>query len=401
MNSNRQAGSSGTEEGVPGENRRTARHRGSIFRDTLISAASAFAAEAALVVVFTTSLPDSLLAAAGIRGTARRLFEEHFPAVIALCLFAGILVFSVVYALCRRSRIRYLSQFSTALQDIAEGNFYRSVPVLGDDELADIALQLNHMTEEIRILIDQGKEAEQTKNDLITNVAHDLRTPLTSVIGYLDLIMRNPGLDDETRLAYVRVAYEKARHLQVLIEDLFGFTRLGYGTRTASLAPLDLVRLLGQLLDEFYAVFEQNRIVCEYHPDRESVIINGDGTLLARLFDNLLGNAVKYGREGKRIVVAVQTEPEQVKVSVISYGKVIEQKDLEHIFDKFYRAEPSRSSRTGGTGLGLAIAKNISELHGGSIRADSSLNGTVFEVTLPLHAGAEEEVTDREGKETV
>ena len=375
-----------TPAAVPEEKtvRKTARHRGSVFRDTIISAAAAFAAEAALVVVLTGNILESMLSAAGFEGSADSLLADHFPLAAGGCLAAGILVYSVVFSLQRRSRIRYLSQFATALSDISEGNFYRSVPVVGDDELADIALQLNHMTEEIRILIDREKEAEQTKTDLITNVAHDLRTPLTSVIGYLDLIRRQPGLDEQTKQAYLQVAYDKARHLQVLIEDLFGFTKLNYGSQTANMKPLDLIRLLGQLLDEFYAVFEQNQIVCEYHPDRPAAMINGDGVLLARLFDNLLGNAVKYGKEGKRIVVNTRTLSDSITVSVINYGKVIGEKDLEHIFDKFYRAEHSRSSSAGGTGLGLAIAKNISELHGGSIRADSSLDGTVFEVTLPL-----------------
>ncbi|MBR3644120.1 MAG: HAMP domain-containing histidine kinase [Parasporobacterium sp.] len=365
--------------------RKTARHRGSILRDTVISAASAILAEAALIILLNTPVLDSILRLAGYSGSFVNLISSHFPEVLTICLFIEVLVYSVVFSLLRRREIRYLQQISTALQDVSEGNFYRSLPVLGDDELSDIALQLNHMTGEIRILMDREKEAEQTKNDLITNVAHDLRTPLTSIIGYLDLLLRNETLTEGERLDYVRVAYTKAKHLQVLIEELFGFTKLNY-TQTQAFAPLDIVRLLAQLLDEFFAVFEQNDIQCEYHPDREQAIVMGDGVLLARLFDNLLGNAVKYGREGKLIKVSTKTDDDLISISVVNFGKVIESKDLEHIFDKFYRADQSRSPATGGTGLGLAIAKSIAEAHGGTIKADSSLSGTVFEVVLPLYA---------------
>lgn len=191
-------------------------------------------------------------------------------------------------------------------------------------------------------------------------------------------------MDPEKRMEFLKIAYDKSKHLQTLIEELFGFTKLNYGKQTANMQPIDMIRLLGQLLDEFYPVFEQNGMTCEYEPLVPSQMVMGDGVLLARLFDNLVSNAVKYGREGKKLIVEAAVRGQYLVISVINYGKVIPKRDLEHVFDKFYRAEQSRSSQTGGTGLGLAIAKNIAELHNGSIRADSSINGTVFEVSLPI-----------------
>ena len=359
------------------------RHRGSIFSHTLISFAASCLTE--VILVLNTSAIEQLLPLAGYNEkTISGLTGGGLLVLLGVYLLIGIAVYALVFGLLRHRDIRYLQKISGTLQEIAEGDFERNVPVIGDDELSDIALQINHLTEEIRELMRREKDAEQTKNDLITNVAHDLRTPLTSIIGYLDLIRRQPNMDPEKRMEFLKIAYDKSKHLQTLIEELFGFTKLNYGKQTANMQPIDMIRLLGQLLDEFYPVFEQNGMTCEYEPLVPSQMVMGDGVLLARLFDNLVSNAVKYGREGKKLIVEAAVRGQYLVISVINYGKVIPKRDLEHVFDKFYRAEQSRSSQTGGTGLGLAIAKNIAELHNGSIRADSSINGTVFEVSLPI-----------------
>ena len=239
------------------------------------------------------------------------------------------------------------------------------------------------MAEQVRTLMEREREAERTKNDLITNVAHDLRTPLTSIIGYLELLSSNRPLDETMRKKYLSIAYQKSCHLQVLIEDLFGFTSLGYGKITAKMAELDIVNLLEQLLDEFYPIFEQNHLQYNYNTNVASKIIIGDGTLLARLFDNLLNNAVKYGNDGKMINVILTAQEQVVTIQVINFGSIIPANELNTIFEKFYRMEQSRSTQTGGTGLGLAIAKNIVDVHSGTITAESSLNGTIFKVVLP------------------
>ncbi len=362
--------------------KKTARHRGSIFSNTIISGLAAILFE--VVLVLNTPWIDRLLTEIGYKGTLTEIAENNTMLMISIYLLTGIVIYACVFGVLQYRDIRYLRRISTALRDVSEGNFNRHVPVIGDDELSDIALQLNHLTEELRILVEKEKEAEQTKNDLITNVAHDLRTPLTSIIGYLDLIMKMPQMEEEKRQAYLKIVYDKSRQLQKMIEDLFGFTKLNYGKQTASMQPVDIVRLMGQLIDEFYPVFEQNNMNYEFKTQISSQMIMGDGVLLARLFDNLLNNAVKYGKDGKQIVVDIRMRGKFVAISIVNYGKVISAKDLERIFDKFYRAEHSRSSQTGGTGLGLAIAKNITLLHNGMIRAQSSLEGTVFEVELPI-----------------
>jgi len=269
------------------------------------------------------------------------------------------------------------------MEEIADGNLNIQLEIQGDDEFSQMASLLNQMAVDIGDLMERERESERSKNELITNVAHDLRTPLTSVIGYLELLKNETTvLPQEKRDHYVQITYQKAKHLEHLIEDLFGFTKLNYGKISMNVARVDILQLLTQLLDEFYPIFAEYDMHYEIYSNVRAIPMNGDGNLLARLFENLISNAVKYGKEGKIVHVYARLEEQIVTISVVNYGYVIPEQDLAHIFDKFYRVDQSRTSSTGGTGLGLAIAKNIVELHGGAIEARSDLDGTVFEVKL-------------------
>ncbi len=220
---------------------------------------------------------------------------------------------------------------------------------------------------------------------MITNIAHDLRTPLTSIIGYLELLSNGASIDPDMQKKYIDVTYTKAKRLQKLIEDLFGFTKLNYGKISMRVSKVDIVKLLSQLLEEFYPTFMERGLAYELQSNVPSKVIKADGNLLARLFDNLINNAIKYGTEGKRILVKVHGTDTIVTVSVTNYGYVIPKEELPLLFDKFYRVEQSRSVNTGGTGLGLAIAKNIVDMHGGTIHVTSDLKGTVFTVKLKVN----------------
>lgn len=364
------------------------KYRSSLLLHTVISAAAALAADTLLLL--NGRLVDVILSQFGFQGSVTSLSGDYNAALIFVYVLIGIGIFSLVFALLQYRTLRYTRKISATLQEISQGHFNSHIPVRGDNELSDIAMQVNHMAEEIAQLMEREKRTEEMKNDLITNIAHDLRTPLTSILGYLDILAGKKDLPEETRQSYIRIAHDKAKHLQQMIEDLFGFTKLGYSSQTTHMQPIDIVCLLAQLLDEFYPVFEQNEMEYEYHPDVNSFVIQGDSTLLVRLFDNLINNAVKYGREGKRLLVTARTDDRKIVIDVINYGKVIPQKDLDRIFEKFYRSEASRNSQTGGTGLGLAIAANVARIHGGTIEAKSSLEGTVFSVMLPKEQRQEE-----------
>lgn len=306
-------------------------------------------------------------------------------ATTILYVLAGIGIFSVTFLLLQRKSIRYIGKIASAIQNISEGDLTTQVEVVGDDEFAVMASNLNRMGADIRELMDKERESERTKNELITNVAHDLRTPLTSIIGYLELLSKGVPLGTETQQKYIDIAYTKAKRLEKLIEDLFGFTKMNYGKISMSVGKVDIVKLLGQLLEEFYPSFAEKDLTYELTSNVPALVITADGNLLARLFDNLINNAIKYGAEGKKVMVRVHGEEEIVTVSVINYGYVIPAEELPLIFNKFYRVEQSRSTTTGGTGLGLAIAKNIVDMHGGTISVASDLNGTVFTVKLKVN----------------
>lgn len=316
--------------------------------------------------------------------TVRLLTSGNLPLLCIIFTFGGILCFAICFSLMHRSHILYMEEIARTMTEISKGNFHQTIEVKGDDELSDIAQQLNTMSAHIHTLIEQEHAAEQSKNELITNVAHDLRTPLTTILGYVQLLSNSKTLTEDNRDHYLSIVLQKTLHLQHLIEELFGFTKLNHDALPVEPSRLDIAKLLAQLLDEFYPLFTQNHLSYEYQPAQSAVMLSGDGALLARLFENLIHNAIKYGKEGKLVRVLLHADDTHVTIQIINYGRVIPAPALEKLFEKFYRVDTSRSSETGGTGLGLAIAQNIAELHGGSITVKSDLNGTVFQVTLPL-----------------
>lgn len=318
------------------------------------------------------------------------ILEQHL-AVVILYVLVGIVIFSVTFMILEEPGIRYLGRISDAVQSISQGNLNTEVDVTGDDEFSAMAANLKKMSSDIRKLMDKEREAERTKNELITNVAHDLRTPLTSIIGYLELLAGNTQIPQEMQHKYIEIAYSKSRRLEKLIEDLFGFTKLNYGKIAMHIGQIDIVKLLEQLLEEAYPNFEEKNLSYDLQSNVPAKIISADGNLLARLFDNLIGNAIKYGADGKRVLVKIHGEEDTVTVSVTNFGRVIPADELPLLFNKFYRVEQSRSATTGGTGLGLAIAKEIVDMHGGTIRVASDLNGTVFTVKLQVHFDIEKE----------
>ena len=320
------------------------------------------------------------------------MIDDSELVIVIGYVLLGVMVFSVTFLLLQERSISYISRISDAVQNISEGDLNTTIDVVGDDEFSSMAANLNKMVEDIRRLIDKEREAERTKNELITNVAHDLRTPLTSIIGYLELLSnKSSPLPSDMQGKYLDIAYSKSKRLEKLIEDLFGFTKLNYGKISMHVSKVDIIKLLGQLLEESYPNFSNKNLSYELQSNVPAKVIMADGNLLARLFDNLINNAIKYGAEGKRVLVKVYAMAETVQVSVTNYGYVIPEEELPLIFEKFYRVEHSRSVNTGGTGLGLAIVKNIVDMHGGDITVKCDLNGTVFTVTLRVNFDIERE----------
>lgn len=308
----------------------------------------------------------------------------YYSLGLPFTLTVTVLVFFVLYLLLiSRSSIRYLLQITRGLEQIADGNFDFRIPVLTQDELGVLAANINAMNAKLKSSIEEERRAERTKAELVTNVSHDIRTPLTSIVGYLGLIEQDRCRDEVELRQYVQIAYEKSLRLNVLVNDLFEYTRTSGGLGLQVL-PLNLVELLGQLAAQYRHSFAQAEMECRLMFHEKMLTVRADGNKLARVFENLLINALQYGREGKRVDLTVRRDGSEAAVEVANYGSPLPPSSLPHLFERFYRVEQSRAQHTGGSGLGLAIAKNIVELHGGTISVASDSARTTFEVRLPL-----------------
>ena len=338
-----------------------------------------------LFLVTNVSLVASYMRSTDQDNVFLEMLTSFDVVVILIYVIFGIGIFTVTFLLLQEKSMRYIGRISDAMLRISEGDLNITVDIEGDDEFSVMAASLNKMVEDLKELMDKEREAERTKNELITNIAHDLRTPLTSIIGYLELLSKEGFVDPEVQKKYIGIAYVKTKRLEKLIEDLFGFTKLNYGKISMNVSKVDVIKLLSQLLEEFYPSFMDKNLSYELQSNVPVLIVSADANLLARLFDNLINNAIKYGADGKRILVKVHGTDELVTIQVVNYGYVIPEDELPLIFNKFYRVEQSRSTNTGGTGLGLAISKSIVDMHGGTIDVTSDLSGTVFTVKLKVN----------------
>ncbi|MDF2588718.1 MAG: two-component sensor histidine kinase [Anaerocolumna sp.] len=302
--------------------------------------------------------------------------------IIITAIIIGLVLFTTYFLLLTKKFASYLEDIAEGITKIAAGNFDTRIYIKNEDEFAFIASKLNTMADDIKQLIENDRKSEYTKNELITSVAHDLRTPLTSIIGYLELVSDQNKLNSDTRQRYIEIAYNKSKRLEKLIEDLFAYTKFSFGEVTMDFSEIDMVKFINQLVDEFYPSFQESGLEYDFSTNLHSVHVVADGNLLARAFANLISNAIKYGKDGKSVNIKLGKENGKVIVSVTNYGRLIPEKDLLNIFERFFRVEGSRSSETGGTGLGLAIAKSIIVMHGGTIGVKSDFDGTVFEVVL-------------------
>lgn len=277
---------------------------------------------------------------------------------------------------------QYTTRIAEGANEVASGRLdYRFDSDQSYGELTRITESINRMAEQLDRSMQDERLAEKTKNDLITGVSHDLRTPLTSILGFLEVIEQDRYRDEVELRHYINIAYVKSRALKRLIDDLFEYTRIGSGMPLA-IEELDLTGLLQQLVEEFVPQLDQASMSYRLDAPDSPLLIEADGGLLVRAFENLLTNAIRYGSGGKYLDMEIEQEGDAAIVRIMNYGEPIPPSDLPFIFDRFYRGDRSRSS--GGTGLGLAIVKSIAEVHEGKVSVRSGRIRTVFEITLPI-----------------
>ena len=321
----------------------------------------------------------------------RHLSRDTLVSFMLVTVIATICFFIIYFLLFIKRIVKDMTYISDRIIDIADGKSDEKIIIERQDEIGEIAGRINEMTEQINQLITSERDALQSNKDLIACVAHDLRTPITSVKGYLDLALDTKHYDLEQRQKYVRIAQTKANRLEYLIHDLFNYTKLTSGEITLHRSKIDLVQLVEQMVEEFYPLFQEEELECTTKYNISYLEMNMDGELIARAVQNLLSNAIKYGKDGKHVYVELECLEQEVQIRVTNYGLVIPEESIKHLFDKFYRVERSRNVKTGGTGLGLNVAQEIVHLHGGRIQVTSGASGTCFTIALPLHKEEEEE----------
>ncbi|SQC02918.1 sensor protein [Clostridium tetanomorphum] len=249
--------------------------------------------------------------------------------------------------------------------------------------LKDAEIYLNQLKISVQNNERVAQEAEQRKNDLIEYLAHDLKTPLTSVIGYLSLLDEALDMPVEQKAKYVHITLDKAKRLEKLINEFFEITRYDLQNTSLEKETIDLYYMLVQMTDEFYPVLSAHGNTIKLDAN-EDLTVYGDSVKLARVFNNILKNAISYSYPDTEIIVGAKAIDASVQITFCNHGKTIPASKLDAIFDKFFRLDETRATNTGGAGLGLAIAKEIITLHGGSIIAESENEITTFFMTLPI-----------------
>lgn len=292
----------------------------------------------------------------------------------------------VYWRLIRRYRQMQLRHVIEELHYIADGHFDHRIPFVVKTDLQKVIDSINALVDSTVASMEEERQIEQSKDDLITNVSHDIRTPLTSIIGYLGLLKSSELNEDQAK--YIKIAYDKALQMKALAEDLFEYTTLRSSTNNKLvLAPLHVNSMLEQVAAGFELEAEKKNITFNVVTRPRDLVIDADAKMIVRMLNNLISNALKYGHGATEInLIANKVNNEFVELRVENNGEQIPKKSLQKIFDRFYRVESSRNLKTGGTGLGLAITKSIVDLHGGTIKCQSTAELTSFIIQLPLNS---------------
>ena len=296
-----------------------------------------------------------------------------------------LLLFSFFFYFVLSRITQYLKEINQGIENILS-DF--NEPVRFKPALRPLEDSLNEIKMTIRRQEQEAIESEKKKNDLVVFLAHDLKTPLTSIVAYLSILETKPDMPEEERKKYTHISLEKAIRLGELINEFFEITKFNLQDIVLEPGNLDLSMMLEQIADELYAVLKEKNLRCAVQID-DTLMIYGDADKLARVFDNLLRNAIAYCNKGTAIRIQAKERHQEIEIVVANEGEKIPEEELSAIFEKFYRVDGSRSSKTGGAGLGLAIAKEIVELHHGTIRAESDEWETRFIVTLPAMSEGE------------
>lgn len=317
-----------------------------------------------------------------VRNLNTDIFLSGKNILIPLLLILDVIF--LYWRLIRRYRQMQQRHIISELHYIANGNYDHRIPFELRGDLARLVDSINGLVDSTVTAIEEERRIEKSKDELITNISHDIRTPLTSIIGYLGLIEDRQYHSEEELLKYTHTAFVKTKQMKSLVDDLFEYTKARQPSNPVNLMTFDMVQLVEQLAADFELEARNKEITIETIARPQQLLMEGDTEKLVRVFNNLLSNALKYGKGADKIVIQLEKTGTEAVISVKNNGKMIPKQSLDSLFDRFYRVEESRSQETGGTGLGLAIAQSIVALHGGYIYAKSNPDWTSFIIHLPL-----------------
>lgn len=368
----------------------TGREKSSLFFEGLLTIILLGLINIALITIIQTMIQSNPGVQSGIFIIKQSLVIGPFHAQIwsyqriVMALLVLIDIGVLWWRLLRRYHLYQLDHIIGELHYIAQGHLEHRIPFRVNGNQQHVITSVNALVDTITQAMQEERASEKSKDELITNVSHDLRTPLTSIIGYLGLIEDHQYQSEEDIVKYSHIAYDKAKQMKNLVEDLFEYTKVQQHGAPVNLMTVDL----GQLLEQVGASFELEadkkgmaiNVSCEPTP----LSITADPEKLGRLFSNLVANALKYGHGASYIHLTAKQLGEKVVITVADDGEKIPAESVKHLFERFYRVESSRNKATGGTGLGLAIVQSIVELHHGSVTVRSDDQETAFVVTLPV-----------------
>ncbi|CAI54580.1 Two-component system, sensor histidine kinase [Latilactobacillus sakei subsp. sakei 23K] len=304
---------------------------------------------------------------------------------VILMGIADVLV--VYWRLIRRYHQMQMWHVIGELHYIADGHLEHRINLRVNRDLQRVIDSVNTLVDSTVRSMEEERKIEKSKDELITNVSHDLRTPLTSIIGYLGLIEDNQYQTKDELTKYTHTAYVKAQQMKVLVEDLFEYTKVRQTSTPIAKTTFDMEQMLEQLAASFELEAQKKNMQITVECQPTPLMMEADTEKLGRVFNNLIANALKYGKGGKQIILSAEKVGQEAIIKVSNDGQQIPSDSLNQLFDRFYRVEASRSQETGGTGLGLAITQSIVALHGGYIYADSTPQLTSFVIHLPLKLG--------------
>lgn len=368
----------------------TGREKISLFFEGLLTIILLGLINIALITIIQTMIQSNPGVQSGIFIIKQSLVIGPFHAQIwsyqriVMVLLVLIDIGVLWWRLLRRYHLYQLDHIIGELHYIAQGHLEHRIPFRVNGNQQHVITSVNALVDTITQAMQEERASEKSKDELITNVSHDLRTPLTSIIGYLGLIEDHQYQSEEDIVKYSHIAYDKAKQMKNLVEDLFEYTKVQQHGAPVNLMTVDLGQLLEQVGASFELEADKKGIAINVSCEPTPLSITADPEKLGRLFSNLVANALKYGHGASYIHLTAKQLGEKVVITVADDGEKIPAESVKHLFERFYRVESSRNKATGGTGLGLAIVQSIVELHHGSVTARSDDQETAFVVTLPV-----------------